>query len=139
MKHTIKTAFAIKITKGVVTVNENDTAFEISQLMDDEDIGAVVVMRKGKIVGMVSERDVVRRVVAKRKSPADTRVKEFMTKDVITAQYSDGLEKIHQMMCRLPFRHLPILDGKKLIGIVSNRDILYSLRTKFKATKSAKK
>lgn len=136
MKQTIKSAFAIKITKGVVTVNENDTALEISQIMEEEDIGACVVMRKGKIAGMVSERDVVRRVVAKRKDPKHTLVKEFMTKDVITAQYSDGLEKIHQMMCKLPFRHLPILDGQKLIGIVSNRDILYSLRTRLsKSTK----
>ncbi len=139
MKHTIKTAFAIKITRGVVTVHENDTAFEISQIMEEEDIGAVVVIRNGKIAGMVSERDIVRRVVAKRKNPFETRVKEFMTKDVVTAQYSDGLEKIHQMMCKLPFRHLPILDGQKLIGIVSNRDILYSLRTRLGVAKSAKK
>ena len=52
------------------------------------------------------------------------KAKEIMTKDVITVQCNEGLDKIYEIMCEAPFRHLPILDGDRLVGMVSNRDLL---------------
>lgn len=103
---------------------------QISKTMSEEDIGAVVVLRGKRIVGIVSERDIVRRMIAEGLRVSGTKARHIMTRRVITAQFRDGLNKIHEMMCKVPFRHLPIIDGDKLVGIVSNRDILYSLKRK---------
>ena len=123
-------AFSMMLSRGVIIASENDTADFVSRLMLDNDIGAVVVIRNEKLVGLVSERDVVRRVVAKGLDPLRTKVKEFMTKDVKVAEFKEGLNKIYQTLCQVKFRHLPIMDDGKLVGIASQRDVLYGLKPK---------
>ena len=123
-------AFSMMLSRGVIIASENDTADFAARLMLDNDIGAVVIMRNEKLVGIVSERDVVRRVVAKGLDPLKTKVKEFMTKDVQVAEFKEGLNKIYQILCQVKFRHLPIMDNGKLVGIASQRDVLYGLKPK---------
>ena len=100
--------------------------------MDENDIGAVLILKGEKIVGIVSERDIVRRVVAKGLSPAKIKARDFMTKEVHSARFEDGLDSIYQTLCHAKFRHLPILYKGKLLGIVSQRDVLYGLKAKKK-------
>ena len=122
--------FAISITSGVIVAKEDDTIFDVSQLMKKHNIGAVVILKHEKIVGILSERDVVQRAVCSELPVKKTKVKEIMTRQVITADLKDGLNKIHEIMCSAPFRHLPIVSNGKLIGIVSSRNLIAGLMQK---------
>ena len=122
--------FAISISSGVIVGKETDTVFSIAGLMKQHNIGAVVVLRDEKIVGIISERDIVRKVVCTKLSAEKVKVKDIMTKNVITADIRDGLNKIHEIMSSAPFRHLPIVRDGKLIGIVSSRNLIGTLSPK---------
>ncbi|MCU0666931.1 MAG: CBS domain-containing protein [Candidatus Omnitrophica bacterium] len=123
-------AFTMMLTRGVITAQEKNTAMEAAKLMDENNIGAVAILKDEKLVGIVSERDIVRRVVATGKDPQKTIVAEFMTKNVTTANFEDGLDNIYKMLCTVKFRHLPIMQNGKLVGIASQRDLLYGLKPK---------
>ncbi|MFA5060572.1 MAG: CBS domain-containing protein [Candidatus Omnitrophota bacterium] len=125
-----ETGFAITISSGVVVAEETDTALSVANLMRDHNIGAVVILKNEKIVGIVSERDIVRKVVCKQLSAKTIKIKQIMTSEVVTADIKDGLNKIHEIMCQSPFRHLPIVKSGKLIGIVSSRNLISSLAPK---------
>lgn len=113
------------IKRGVVTASEEDSGRGIALLMAKKNIGAVVIMRDKIIAGIVSERDIVRRVCAQGKDPGRVKAKDFMTADVITIDAQEGSETIFKTLCTLKFRHLPITKGGFLAGIASQRDILY--------------
>jgi len=123
-------AFSMIISRGVVVANEESTAVDISRLMEENNIGAVVILRGEKLIGIVSERDITRRVVAKGLVPEQIKAKDFMTTNVVTAEFKEGLDKIYQSLCRIKFRHLPIMDSGRLVGIASQRDVLYGLMPK---------
>jgi len=99
-------------------------AFDVAQAMVDRNIGAVPVLRDGLLVGIFSERDLMRRVVVEGRDCRTTRVEEVMTEDPLTVSPDESLENCMLMMRRHGFRHLPVCDGKQLRGIVSLRDIL---------------
>lgn len=124
----IERGFAIRITRGVIVAERTDKIIDVAKLMAANNIGAVLIVANEKLVGIVSERDVVTRVVANNLDPTTTSVQNIMTKRVITGDLKDGLDKIYKALCQASFRHLPIVDKGKLVGIVSKRDILYSLR-----------
>lgn len=123
-----KQDFGTVLSPEVVTVERTTSILEIARIMRDKNIGAVLVMEDDKIAGIISERDIVRRVVTSEMDTKKTKAEDVMTKDVTTAQFRDKLDKIMDIMCKAPFRHLPILDGDKLVGILSNRDLLYLSR-----------
>ena len=118
--------FSVGLRRGVVTAGESATAKHVARLMNEHNIGAVVIMRGEKLVGIISERDIARRIVARGLSPEKTKVKAFMTKDVMTANFREGFDKIYEILSHAKFRHLPIMNKGKLVGIVSQRDMLYS-------------
>ncbi len=123
-------AFSMIISRGVVVAHEDATAMDIARLMEENNIGAVVILRGEKLVGIVSERDITRRVVARGVSSEHEKAKDFMTTNVVTAEFKEGLDKIYQTLCHIKFRHLPIMDNGKLVGIASQRDVLYGLMPK---------
>ncbi len=125
-----KRAFSMGISRGVIVADEDTSSVEIARLMDQHNFGAVVILRKEKLVGIVSERDITRRVVALGLLPEKTKARDFMTKDVLTVDFRDGLSKIYQTLCEVKFRHLPIMESGKLVGIASQRDVLYKLLPK---------
>jgi len=106
------------------TVTADQTVLEVSQQMVASNIGAVPVLREGELVGIFSERDIMKRVVAEGRDPARTRVAEVMTANPLTVDVRDSIEHCMVLMKEHGFRHLPIVDGKNLKGIVSLRDIL---------------
>jgi CBS domain-containing protein len=118
------------ITKDVITASEDNTAVDAARLMKDHAIGAVVIMKEGKVAGIVTERDIATRVVAQNKPADTTPVKDFMTTDLVTVDFKEGLNKIYQTLCEIKFRHLLIMDGNKLMGITSRRDLLDALACK---------
>lgn len=118
------------ITKDVISATEEASAVEIARLIKEHQIGSVVIVRGDQVVGIVTERDLVTRVMSEGISPEQIKVKDFMTKDIVAVDFKEGLNKIYQKLCEINFRHLIILDGSKLVGITSRRDLLDALACK---------
>ena len=106
------------------TITADQTVLEAAREMVVNNIGAIPVLRDGELVGIFSERDIMKRVVAEGRDPARTRVSEVMTADPLTVDIRESVEHCMVLMKQHGFRHLPVCDGKKLKGIVSLRDIL---------------
>jgi CBS domain-containing protein len=102
----------------------SQTVLELAQAMVDRNIGAVPVLREGELIGIFSERDLMRRVVAGGLDPSTTLVGDVMTEDPLTVPPDEDLETCMVLMRRHGFRHLPICEGKLLKGLVSLRDIM---------------
>jgi CBS domain-containing protein len=102
----------------------SQTVLELAQAMVDRNIGAVPVLREGELIGIFSERDLMRRVVAAGLDPSTTLVGEVMTEDPLTVPPDEDLETCMVLMRRHGFRHLPICEGMLLKGMVSLRDIM---------------
>ena len=100
------------------------TVLETVRAMVDRNIGAVPVIFSGKLVGIFSERDLMRRVVAEGRDPRSTCMAEVMTDDPLAVGTGEDLETCMTLMRRHGFRHLPVCHEGQLVGIVSLRDIL---------------
>ena len=107
----------------VHSVTPDHTAVEAARLMTEHSIGAVPVMQDGDLVGILSERDIMTRVVAAGRSPGITRVSEVMTAKPRVVAANESVENCVFMMREFGFRHLPVFEGNKLMGVVSVRDI----------------
>lgn len=102
----------------------NQTVLELAEAMVERNIGAVPVLDNGELVGIFSERDLMRRVVVASRDPRTTQVRQVMTTDPLTVTPHETVESCMMLMRRHGFRHLPICDGRVLKGIVSLRDIM---------------
>jgi len=102
----------------------HDSVLQVVQTMVARNIGAVPVLREGQLVGIFSERDLMGRVVAEGLDPRTTRVEDVMTEDPLAVCPSENVENCMGLMRRHGFRHLLICEGKRLVGIVSLRDVL---------------
>jgi CBS domain-containing protein len=100
------------------------SVLEVAQAMVERNIGAVPVLRDGLLVGVFSERDLMRRVVVEGRDPIRTRVGEVMTENPLTVEPNTDLDTCRFLMRRHGFRHLPICQDQQLRGMVSMRDIL---------------
>ena len=105
-------------------VDGNQTVFEVAQHMVERNIGAVPVLRDGLLVGIFSERDLMRRVVVEGRDPRVTRVSEVMTEDPLTVTPQEDPQTCMILMRRHGFRHLPVCEGQQLRGLISLRDLL---------------
>jgi CBS domain-containing protein len=111
------------MTEDVLAVAPEDTMGEVAAKMVDRGVGAVVVKDFGRIIGVLTERDIMRAVAARTHS-SETRVREWMTPDPITASADTDVEDAGRTMLENGFRHLPVVDGEQAIGIVSIRDVV---------------
>ena len=102
----------------------SQTVLEAVQLMVEHNIGAVPVLHNGKLVGIFSERDLMKRVVGEARDPRSTSLAEIMTEDPLTVSMHEELENCMTIMRRHSFRHLLVCHEGRLVGIVSLRDIL---------------
>lgn len=109
----------------VVTIGENRSVLDATRIMNQHKIGALVVTDgDGHVVGMFTERDVLRRVVAEQKDPASTVIAVVMTSEVIVCEADMPLESCRQMMQTKRIRHLPVVDAQgKLEGMISIGDL----------------
>jgi len=112
----------------VLSVDAEQTVIEAARLMTEFNIGAVPVLRDGDLIGIFSERDLMRRVVAGGRSPAMTKVSEVMTAKPQTVSADADVEECMQLMREAGFRHLPVMEGAKLLGLISLRDIMMRAR-----------
>jgi len=111
----------------LVTLSTDDTVHAAVDLMAERRIGAVPVVDKGRLVGIFTERDVVTRVVRGSHDPQETTLGTVMTPDPETLAPGDTVREALDLMQEGHFRHLPVLDGDRLIGIVSIRDLYRSV------------
>jgi CBS domain-containing protein len=110
--------------RRVYSADADSTVLEAARLMMEHNIGALPVMRNGDLVGIVSERDIMNRVVAIGRMPGTTKVSEIMTANPKSISVDETVENGLFLMREFGFRHLPITDGKQLKGLVSLRDLL---------------
>ncbi|MBV9811231.1 MAG: CBS domain-containing protein [Acetobacteraceae bacterium] len=119
------TIAAILKEKGsdVVSVTPDTTVAQIAQIISSRRIGAVIVLGAGgELAGIVSERDVVKALAAKAEAVDTLRAEQIMTREVTVAEPSTTVEEAMEIMDHGYFRHLPVVDGGKLVGIISIRD-----------------
>jgi|SRR6185312_1748466 len=110
--------------KALWTIGARDTALSAMQLMADKNIGLLVVMEHRAIVGVLSERDCVRRLVLAGKSPEATSVADIMVRNVVTADIANSFVDCLKLMHEHQIRHLPVMENDDLVGLISVRDLL---------------
>ncbi len=110
--------------RKVYSIEASRTVLEAARFMMEHNVGALPVLRNGELVGIVSERDIMNRVVAVGRMPGTTAVSEVMTANPRAVSADETVEECLFMMSEFGFRHLPIIDGTELKGIVSLRDVL---------------
>jgi CBS domain-containing protein len=120
----MKTIGSIVEGRETYHLRDAQTVREAARYMTERRVGAVAVLAGNRLAGIVSERDIMGRVVAKGLDPDQVRVGDVMTKELVVAHagdsHDDGLRKMKQAGCR----HLPVVEGDRLAGMVSQRDLL---------------
>jgi CBS domain-containing protein len=109
---------------GFVAVSPDTTVFKALQIMAEKDIGAMPVLDAGKLVGLLSERDYARKVAVLDRSVNDIAVREIMTHKVLCVTPNHSAEECMALMTEKRCRHLPVIEGKELIGILSIGDLV---------------
>jgi CBS domain-containing protein len=110
--------------KALVFVHLETSVFEAAYMMSRSGIGAVVVLDQGKLKGIFTERDILNRVMVPGRNPETTMISEVMTPKVVVADGNQPCEECLHLMQRVGCRHLPIVEGDRLIGMISMRDLL---------------
>ena len=116
-------------TKGnkIWSIAPCETAYKALELMSEKNLGALLVIDKGKVVGLFSERDYARKVILKGKSSKTTPVRELMTKEVLYVDPGTPVEDCVALMTKKNIRHLPVIEKNQLVGIVTVGDVLKQL------------
>jgi CBS domain-containing protein len=105
-------------------VHPNDTVYEALKVLAEHEAGALMVMEHGRLVGILSERDYTRKVALEGRNSRETKVAEIMTRSVQVVGPRTGTRECMELMSRLRIRHLPVVDGSTVLGMISIRDIL---------------
>ena len=109
--------------KSVVTLQEDVSVYEAVKLMNENRIGCLVVLQYGQVVGIVTERDMLERVLEKCRNPKETKVTEIMTKRVIVGKPDMQLAEAAKLMFEKKVKKLPIVEGNRLVGLVTLTDL----------------
>jgi len=109
---------------GVYSVAPDANVLQALKVMADKNTGAVLVMKGEKVIGILSERDCVRKLDLAGKTAEATRVEEIMTGDVLYVEASQSLDECMAVMIDKNIRHLPVYENGKLLGVISVRDVL---------------
>jgi CBS domain-containing protein len=108
----------------IISIEPDRPVFDALVILAEYKIGALAVMQDGRLVGIFSERDYAREVVLQGRSSKSTAIAEVMTANVITGKPSDLVDATMRMMSEKRFRHLPIVDGEKVLGMLSLGDLV---------------
>ena len=107
----------------VITIDENSSVKEAADVMNKFEIGCLIAVRKGKAMGIITERDLLKRVVADVKDATKTKVKDVMSSPLVVVEPNMELEEAVKLMFQMKIKKLPVVDEKRLIGLVSLTDI----------------
>jgi len=111
------------MVREVITVDENSTVKEAVDIMNEFQVGSLIALEKGKALGIVTERDFLKRVIAGGKDVVNTKVKEIMTTPLVVVESGTDLEEAVKLMFQKKIKKLAVVDANKLVGIVTLTDI----------------
>ena len=120
----VSAILAQKKASTVWSIGPNAMVIDAIQLMDEKNVGALPVVDNKTLIGVVSERDYTRKVIVKGRSSKDTPVSDIMTKKLLTVNPGDSVAECMRIMTEKRVRHLPVLEGTKLVGILSIGDVV---------------
>jgi CBS domain-containing protein len=125
----MRTVKDILRTKGtdVWSVSPDDSVYDALTFMAEKNVGAVLVMKEGRLIGILSERDYARKVDLLGKRAADTPVRAIMTERVVCVRPDETVEECMALMTDKRVRHLPVLEGDRVTGVVSIGDVVKSI------------
>ncbi len=106
----------------MITARPEESVSDVAKRMRDNAVGAVLVIAGGRLEGLFSERDLLTRVVAEGRSPSDTTVAQVATRNLVTVDVDTHVRRCAQLLREHRFRHLPVLDAGRPVGILSSRD-----------------
>ena len=118
----------------VWSIGPDDSVYDAIHLMAEKGIGALVVLEDKTLVGIISERDYARQVVLKDRSSKETLVKDIMSDKVVYADPDQTVDECLALMTEKRFRHLPVMDGGQMIGLVSMGDLVKTIIAEQKVT-----
>lgn len=124
---TVRDLLAGKRSKEIWSIAPDATVYQALELMAEKNIGALLVMEGDRLVGVFSERDYARKCILKGRSSRDTRVAELMSSPVIYVQPDQPAEHCLAIMTQRQIRHLPVLEGDQVIGVVSIGDVVKAI------------
>jgi CBS domain-containing protein len=127
----VETVTSILKRKGnaLWSVEPAATVYEAIALMAEKSVGALLVVSEGKLVGIISERDYARKVVLQQRSSSDTLVHEIMTRAVVTVTCDHSIEDCMKLITEHRVRHLPVLAGERILGVISIGDLVNAIIT----------
>ncbi len=105
------------------TVEPSTTVVEAAKVMANEDVGPVPVVQEGRVVGLVTDRDLVVRVLAEGRDPSSTTIGEIASSDLVTVRPDSDLNEALHLMAQNQVRRLPVVEGEQLVGIVAQADV----------------
>ncbi len=120
--------------KQLLTVSGNMSVYNALKVMGEHNIGALLIIENEELIGIISERDYARKIALKGKNSHDTLVSDIMTTDLFTVTLQDSIETCMELMRDKHIRHLPVVDNKKVVGMVSIGDIVNAIIESQKAT-----
>jgi CBS domain-containing protein len=127
---TVNDLLSAKTDASRYAIKANETVYRAIRLMADRHIGAVLVVEKGIVIGIFTERDYIMRVEVEGRSPKDTLLREVMTDKMYTVATHTSVELSLALMMRHHIRHLPVVENGNLLGIISMRDAVDSVLDK---------
>ena len=112
---------------GVLTISPSATVLDAVKVLAEHDIGALMVLDNGNVVGIISERDYARKVILQGKASIDTPVSEIMSRDLISVTSAESVDACMELMTRERVRHLPVIENDQLTGIISIGDVVKNI------------
>lgn len=131
---TVNQLMQAKAEANALVVSPDETVYHALMLMANHNVGAVMVVEDGQMVGIFTERDYARKIILMGRCSLDTKISEIMTREMITIHPETSLEECMALMTKWHIRHLPILLEGRLIGIVSMRDVVQAIISKKEET-----
>ena len=118
----------------VISISPAATVYKALQLMAEQNIGALLVLEKGAIAGLLSERDYARKVILHGRSSRELRVSQIMTTEVHRVGLEQGVGECMALMTERRVRHLPVVEGEKVVGLISIGDVVKALLAEQEST-----
>jgi len=109
---------------SVWTISPDATVFEAIQMMSEKNVGALLVTERDKLIGIVSERDYTRKVALKGRSSKETKVREIIPDRILHVTPQNTIEECMRLMTENRVRHFPVLEGEKIVGVISIGDLV---------------
>ncbi|MBI5179436.1 MAG: CBS domain-containing protein [Nitrospinae bacterium] len=118
-----------RMSRKLNTLPMNSTALDAAKTLTDNKFSSIFIEENGQIAGVVTDTDLIRKVMAPEKSPANTKVGDIMTKNIISIDLNSSLTQASDLMDKSYIRHLGVTENGKIIGVISVRDLIHPVYT----------